>query len=144
MFKIKCWYISGGVEKNTAEKIAIRCSNCGKETMTDVDNLNTKYQDIITNFVLNKMSHHVGILWIIETYEKLHGKVFEGFIRNARTDRYNIMFAIDAREKINPSEHYDGGRSGVYPLPSNSTTKALVFLDATIDFIGCWLKANNQ
>ena len=30
---------------------------------------------------------------------KLHGKVFEGFIRNARTDRYNIMFYIDAHEK---------------------------------------------
>ena len=32
--------------------------------------------------------------------KKLHGNVFEGFIINARTDRYNIMCAIDAHEKI--------------------------------------------
>ena len=31
MFKIRCWYNPGGDEKNTAEKIAIRCSNCGEE-----------------------------------------------------------------------------------------------------------------
>ena len=68
------------------------------------------------------MLHHVGMLWIIETHKqlqydmekpnsewttggplyntyicnKLHGKVFEGFIRNARTYRYNIMCSIDA------------------------------------------------
>ena len=67
------------------------------------------------------MLHNVGMLWIIETHEKLqydmekhnsewmtggpcyntyickklHGKVFEGFIRNTRTDRYNIMCSID-------------------------------------------------
>ena len=68
------------------------------------------------------MLHNIGMLWIIETHEQLqynidrnnsdwmtggpwyntyickkfHGNVFEGFIRNARTDRYNIMCAIDA------------------------------------------------
>ena len=31
--------------------------------------------------------------------KKLHGKVFEVFIRNARTYRYNIMCSIDAHEK---------------------------------------------
>ena len=91
--------------------------------MIDVDILNTTYQDIITTFVLNTMLHHVGMLWIIETHEqlqydmdkhnsewmtggpwyntsickKLHGKLFEGFIINARTDRYNIMCSIDAQ-----------------------------------------------
>ena len=45
---------------------AIRCSNCGKETMKDVDNLKTIYQDTITTFLLNTMLHHVGMLWIIE------------------------------------------------------------------------------
>ena len=90
--------------------------------MIDVDNLNTIYQDIINSFVFNTMLHHVGMLWIIETHEKLqyymdkhnsewmivshwyntyickksHGKLFEGYIRNARTDRYNIMCSIDA------------------------------------------------
>ena len=87
--------------------------------------LNTTYQDILTIFVLNTLLHHVGMLWIIEKheqlkydiekhnpewmtggtwyntsiYKELHGKVFEGFIRNAKTDRYNIMCSIDAYEK---------------------------------------------
>ena len=30
---------------------------------------------------------------------KLHGTVFEEFIRNARTDRYNLVCYIDAHEK---------------------------------------------
>ena len=47
------------------------CNNCGKEKMIDVDNLNTTYQDIITNFVLNTMLQHSGVLRIIETHEQL-------------------------------------------------------------------------
>ena len=39
--------------------------------MIDVENLNTTYQDIITTFSLNKMLHHVGMLWIIENLEQL-------------------------------------------------------------------------
>ena len=56
-------------KKNRAEKIAISCSNCGKETMVDVGNFNTTYQDIFTSFVLNTMLYHIGILCIIETNE---------------------------------------------------------------------------
>ena len=87
--------------------------------------LDTTYQYTITNVVLNTILHHVGILWIVETREKLqydtdkhnsewmtggpwyntyickkiHGKLFERFIINSRTDRYNIMCSIDAHEK---------------------------------------------
>ena len=43
--------------------------------------------------------------------------------------------------KKNPSEHDDGSTGGGYPLQLNLTTEALVFLSATIYFIGCWLKA---
>ena len=63
--------------------------------MIDMDNFNNTYQDIITTFLLNTMLHHVGILWTVESHEQLqydmyntsickplHGKVFEGFIRN--------------------------------------------------------------
>ena len=32
--------------------------------------------------------------------KKLHGKLFEVFIRNARTDRYNIMCSIDAHKNV--------------------------------------------
>ena len=79
--------------------------------------MNTTYQYIIASFVLNTVLRHVGMLWIIETNQNLeydmekhnsdwitggpcyntyicknlHGKVFEEFIINARTDGYNIM-----------------------------------------------------
>ena len=65
MFQIRCWYKKGYDDENKVENIAIRCSNCGKETMIYMDNMNTTYQDIITSFVLNTMLHHVGVLWII-------------------------------------------------------------------------------
>ena len=66
MFKIKYWCNTTKDEiKYTGEKFDIRCSNCGKETMIDVYNMNTTYQYIITTFVFNTMLHHVGILLII-------------------------------------------------------------------------------
>ena len=92
------------------------------------DILETNYQEIITTSVLNKMLHLVGMIWIIENNEdskydmkiqnsywmkgdpwyntsickKLHGKLFEAFIINARSDRYNIMCYIDVFEdKLN-------------------------------------------
>ena len=35
-------------------------------------------------------------------WNKLNGKLFEGFIRNERTDKYNITCCIDAHEKEQP------------------------------------------
>ena len=67
MFNIKCWYSPGedGIKK-TGIKFYIRCSDRAKETMIDVDILDTTYQYIITTCVLNTMLHHVVMLWIIE------------------------------------------------------------------------------
>ena len=55
--------------------------------------------------------------------KKLHGRLFEGFIINAITDRYNIMCSIDAYE-IEPqsSSCDDGSRCGGFPLTITSTT----------------------
>ena len=41
-----------------------------------------------------------GVHWY-NTYicKKVHGKVFEGFIRKARTDKYNIIYSIDPHKK---------------------------------------------
>ena len=39
--------------------------------MIDVDLLETNQKEIITNFVLNKILHHVGMIWIIENHEDL-------------------------------------------------------------------------
>ena len=135
--------------------------------MINVDLLGITYQEIITTCVLNKMFHHVDMIWIIENNEelkydmgilnsdwltddpwyktsickKLHGKLFEGFIINARTDRYNIMCYIDAYERENQSSGCDDRSSGRgCPIPITSTIEALESLGETIDFIGCWLK----
>ena len=63
MFKIKCqWNTREDEIKNTGVKFAIRCSNRGKETMIDVDNMNTTYQDLITAFPSNTILYYVGIL----------------------------------------------------------------------------------
>ena len=67
MFKIKSWWNQRKDDlKQTVVNVAIKFSNCGKETMIDVDHMNTTYQDITTTFLLNEMLHHVGMLWIIE------------------------------------------------------------------------------
>ena len=43
----------------------------------------------------------IGGPWYnISICKKLHGKLFEGFIRNAGTDRYHIMCSIDSHENI--------------------------------------------
>ena len=52
------------------QTLSISCINGGKETMIDVDNFNTTYQDIIKTFVLNTMLHNFGMLWIIEKHEQ--------------------------------------------------------------------------
>ena len=72
--------------------------------------------------------------------KRLHVNMFEGFIRNAITDRYNIMCSIYAHEKYYQSSCDDGSSDRGCLLPSNSTKEALDLLGATIDFIGCWLK----
>ena len=73
-------------------------------------------------------------------FVKITWKFFEEFIRNTRTDRYNLMCPIDAHEK-NPSVHNYGNSGGGYPILLSSTTEALVSISATIDFIGCCLQA---
>ena len=62
--KRKCWHFF-------VETVAIKCINCGKLTGLYINNMNTNYNDIIPQFVLNTMLHHVGISWIIGTNKQL-------------------------------------------------------------------------
>ena len=71
MFQIRCWYKKGQDDQNKVEHISIRCSNCGKQTGSSIDDINTRYKDIINSFVLNTVLHHVGISWIIEANKSL-------------------------------------------------------------------------
>ena len=67
MFHISCWYNKGHDDQNKVENIDIRCSNCGKETVLSMKNMNTNYKDIITSFVLNTVLQYVCMSWIIKT-----------------------------------------------------------------------------
>ena len=95
------------------------------KTGLSMKNMNKNYKYIIPSFVLNTVLHYVGMSWIIETNQhfeydldknnpdwkigcpwyntyickKIHGKVFDEFIRNAKTDRYNIICSIDKHKK---------------------------------------------
>ena len=57
------------------------------------------------------------------TCRKVHGKLFEEFLINERTFRYNIMCSIDEYEKEHQSSSCDDDISGrSCPLPTTSTT----------------------
>ena len=67
-----------------------------------------------------------GPWYEISIFKKLHGKLCEGFIINARTYRCNIMYSIDAYEIEYQSSSCDDGISGGgCLLPITSTTEAL-------------------
>ena len=102
--------------------------------------------------MLNTVLHHVGLSWIISSnkqmkyyskenihpdwlnqgpryntaiYSKLHGTVFDDFIRNDRTDRCNIMCSITTHDKLKPT-YFDDSRSvSGRSIPKNKTTKSL-------------------
>ena len=105
---------------------------------------------MITKCVLNAILHDVGMLWIIfsnnemlyeveennhidwfnkgpwyNTYicSKLHGKVFEDFIKNEVTDRYNLICYIIAHDKQQPTYVDDEISGGGRPIPKNKTTE---------------------
>ena len=71
MFQIRFWYDNEHGDQNDVKIIAIRCSNCGKETGLSMKNMNTNYKYIITSFVFNKVLHHFGRSCMIETHEQL-------------------------------------------------------------------------
>ena len=69
---------------------------------------------------LNKVPWYNTSIW-----SKLHGTVSEDFIRNARTDRYNIMCYITAHDKQQPTYVDDATSGGGRAIPKNTTTVAL-------------------
>ena len=112
-----------------------------------MDNINKKYKNIITSFVLNTVLHHVGMSWIIKTNKHLE---YDTDKHNsywiAGGPRYNISICKNYMEKClknllemqeltyiiscvqlmhiknNPPEHGDGSRGVGYTLPLNPIT----------------------
>ena len=62
------------------------------------------------------------------------------YIKNTRSERYNIICSIDAHEKQIPSSIYDGISGGSNTIQLNLKIEALASLGATFYFIDCWLK----
>ena len=116
---------------------------------------NTKFDEIITKFVLNAILYHVGMSWIIRSnkemkYEieennhqdwlnkgpwyntsiclKLHRGIFEYFITHTRTDRYNLMCSLVEHDKIQPAYEDDISSIVDRSILKNETTKALKLL----------------
>ena len=74
---------------------------------------------------------------------KLHGSVFEYFITQAITDRYNLMCSLVAHDKIRPAYEDDAGSIGDRSIPKNATTKALKSLGTALNFIYIWIKLSD-
>ena len=47
VFQIPCWYNKGHNDQNKVENIAIRCSNCEKQTGLSMKSTNANHKDII-------------------------------------------------------------------------------------------------
>ena len=52
MIQMRFWYDKEPGDQNGVKIIAIRCSNCRKETSLSMNNMNTKYKYLITSFFL--------------------------------------------------------------------------------------------
>ena len=50
------------------DTLCLKCINCKKETALNAETVfNGIYDEVITQFVLNTMLHHVGMSWIISS-----------------------------------------------------------------------------
>ena len=70
---------------------------------------------------------------------KLYGTNFEGFIIQARIDRYNIMCSLVAHNSVQDNKKDDESRIGNRVIPNDATVKALKSLGATFNFIDIWI-----
>ena len=73
-------------------------------------------------------------------YLKLHGIMFEDFIKHAITYRYNLVCSLVAHDKMQPNHEDYESSLGDRSIPKYETTKALIALCATLNFIDIWLK----
>ena len=71
---------------------------------------------------------------------KLHGIKFEDFITQARTDRYNIMCSLVARDRFQKDYKDDESSISDIAIQNDATVKELKSLGATFNFIDIWIK----
>ena len=78
---------------------------------------------------LNKIPEYNTAIWF-----KLHGTVFDDFIRNDITDRLNTMCFITEHDKLQPTYVDDAISVDGISIPKNETSVALESIGATLFF----------
>ena len=99
MFQLRLFYNKHYEEVNVVDPIAIRCSNHNTDTALRIKN--PRYNTAICS--------------------KLHGKLFEYFIRHALIDIYHIMCSIITHDKQQPSYEDEEISIGDRPILNNAT-----------------------
>ena len=66
--------------------------------------------------------------------------MYEKYIKNEVTEKYNLICSIDSHEKQKSSCVDDGRSSSRKSIPFNSKKEAIYSLGVAFDFIYCWLK----
>ena len=66
--------------------------------------------------------------------------MFDGFIRNARSDRYNLMCSITAHDRQQSTYVDDTSTAVGRKIPNIARTSALKSIGVTLNFIDCLLK----
>ena len=98
-----------------------------------------------TNYEINTESNHLDWLnkgpWYNRNIcSKLHGIRFEDLITQARTDQYNLMCSLVARDRLQPDYEDNLSSIGDREIPNDATIKTLEELGAIFNFIDIWLK----
>ena len=135
------------------EKVCLKCVNCKKETGLNVETgFKEFYDEVITQFMLNAMLHHVVMSWIISTKKEMYydnftnrknlewfdtgpwhnrnisskwyGTTFEYFITQSRTDRYNITCSLVSHDSLQENKLDNESSIGDRVIPNDATVKA--------------------
>ena len=81
-----------------------------------------------------------GLWYNTDICSKLNGSLFEDFITNSRTDRYNLRCSIVAHDKKQPD--YEETESSIRDrlISKHATTETSEAFGATFNFIEIWPK----
>ena len=79
MFEIRLSCGDGGLDI-----VSLKCINCKKETgLNEETGFKEFYYEVIPQFVLNSMLHHVGMSWIISSKKEMD---YDNFIDNKKLE----------------------------------------------------------
>ena len=135
------------------DEVSLKCINCKRKTHLQTKSGKEFYDKMITPFMMNSMLHHVGMSWMISSKKemdcenfskhdnvgwfetgpwhnknicsKLYGTTFGGFIKQSRSDRYNIMCSLVAHDRLQENEQDDESSLGYRVISKDARVKAL-------------------